>query len=847
MHKEMVDLGKENMFKAEKLKQLISKAAPTEQKKGSSTSIFTVTILVIAIATFIACWLTFQTVETVSKSQSMGREIRASAEGVANNIASQIRVYQQLLSSVAQDPQLIALFGTNDASGLRHKGQSLQQLIPGAKYVRLLPSGWNEQETGVGPNLSFASLAMLRGVERTRVVSSAEVHQYRTEHQHIAMAVPIIDAGRDQVVGVIHASLSMDIINQAIAQVGSEAGYINVQQIAGGSTLLLASSDANGKGVSSADGDINVPGSIWNIAYEAGVISIGWGDGLLLFGVLAIGLCLIALSALILPRRLNIALISDQQQILRLVERMLLGKPITSYHAKMPELQETMDKLASIKHELQVQVKPEKTKKTEVDQATGLPRMEVKEEITAAPAPKVSNSLPQHIFRNYDIRGMVDKDLTADVVYQLGRAIGSMAYDEGEQTIIIARDGRKSGSELSAALSRGLMDSGRDVVDIGMVPTPLLYFATNFLGSNSGVMLTGSHNPPDYNGLKIVIAGETLSGEKIKDLGRRVARGDLLQGEGSRTEQDLVGDYLNRIVDDLHIARPLKVVLDCGNGVGGVIAPALIKQLGCQVAELYCDVDGNFPNHHPDPSKPENLATLIKAVKSSKADIGLALDGDGDRIGVVDSDGNVIWPDRLLMLFAMDLLSRQPGADVIYDVKCSRHLAGQILTNGGRPLMWKTGHSLIKAKMRETGALLAGEMSGHIFFKERWYGFDDGIYACARLLEILSDDSRSPAEVFAELPESISTPELSMTTAEGRNVELVEKLIANGDMQGAKLIKIDGVRAEFQHGWGLMRASNTMPAVIFRFEADDINGLKYVQDVFRQELLKIDPELKLPF
>jgi len=380
-----------------------------------------------------------------------------------------------------------------------------------------------------------------------------------------------------------------------------------------------------------------------------------------------------------------------------------------------------------------------------------------------------------------------------------------------------------------------------------MVPTPLLYFATHFLGSSTGVMVTGSHNPPEYNGLKIVIAGETLSGDEIMALRSRVAKGDLLQGEGTRTEQDLLADYLNRVAEDLHIARPLKVVLDCGNGVAGVVGPHLLNALGCQVTELYCEVDGDFPNHHPDPSKPENLQALVEAVKTRQADIGIALDGDGDRIGVVDSQGNIIWPDRLLMLFAIDLLIRQPGADIIYDVKSSRHLAGQILSNGGRPLMWKTGHSLVKARMKETGALLAGELSGHIFFKERWYGFDDGLYACARLLEILAADPRSSAEIFSDLPESVSTPELSMAMPEGENIELVAMFAENGDMQGAKLIKIDGIRAEFEHGWGLVRASNTMPAVTFRFEAEDLNGLKQVQAVFREQLLKINPELKLPF
>lgn len=831
------------MFTTDKLKQLVSKAAPARSKGGNSSSMLTMVVLAIAVATFVVCWLTFQVVQSVDRGQSMEREVRASAEGVANNIAGQIHIYRQFLDAISQDKQLIALFASNNVPELRKKGSALQQQLPGAKYLRLLPAGWNEQESGVGPKLSFAALAMLRDVEQSGVVSAAEVHQFKTEPQHIAMAAPVIETGAGRVVGVIHLSLSIDLINQALYQAGSDAGQVYLRQVVDGRSLLLASSGSAGTGT----GDIDIPGSIWKISYESGGVTIGWVDGILLFGVMVIGLGLMVLAVSILTRRYHSALADDQQQILILVQRVLQGKPMPSRHAKVPELQDLMDRLTEIKPGVLGQAQAKKIKKRAMDRATGLPKVGVKEEKAVSPPPKVNNKLPQVILRNYDIRGVVNKDLTADVVYQLGRAIGSMAYDEGEQSVIVARDGRKSGPELSTALCRGLMDSGRDVVDIGMVPTPLLYFATNSLGSSSGVMLTGSHNPPDYNGLKMVVAGETLSGEKIKDLGRRVANGDLLQGEGVRSEQDMVGDYINRIADDLHIARPLKVVLDCGNGVGGVVAPALLKLMGCKVAELYCEVDGEFPNHHPDPAKPENLAALINAVKSSKADIGLALDGDGDRIGVVDSEGNIIWPDRLLMLLAADVLTRQPGADIIYDVKCSRHLAAQILTNGGRPLMWKTGHSLIKAKMRETGALLAGEMSGHIFFKERWYGFDDGIYACARLLEILSADSRSSAEVFAELPDSISTPELSMSTAEGENVALVEKLVASGEMPGAKMINIDGVRAEFQHGWGLMRASNTMPAVIFRFEADDINGLEHVKDLFRQELLKIDPELKLPF
>ena len=836
------------MFGAAKLTGLVKEKISSGQKSGSSSSVLTTVVTAIAAVTFLACWLTFQTVQTLSNSESMGREVRVSAEGVANNISGQIRIYQQLLDSITKDKELVSIFEAADSPSLRKKEEELKQLLLDATYVRLLPAGWDEQETGVGPRLSFASLAMLRDAEKTGSVTAAEVHQFKSEHQHIAMAAPVTKSGgKSQVIGVIHLALSMDILKKSISSLTAGAGDISVRQVTGGGGVSLVSNGRSSKGADSSLGSIMVPSSIWSVTYNPPGITVGWSDGILLFAVLAAGLGAIVMATVILFRRLMRALLHDQQQILRSVNQLLLGKTVSGFQAKVPEMQETVDQLVRMRQDHHEQVKPKISKKQHIDKSTGLPRINGHKEAAPTVPPEIDDTLPGVILRNYDIRGIVGKDLTSDVVYKLGRAIGSTAYDRGEQTVVVARDGRKSGSELSSALCRGLMDSGRDVIDIGMVPTPLLYFATNFLGTHSGVMLTGSHNPPDYNGLKMVIAGETLSGDQIQDLGRRVATGDLLQGEGSRSEQDLVGDYLNRVVEDVHVARPLKVVIDCGNGVGGVVAPILLKQLGCQVTELYCNVDGSFPNHHPDPSKPENLTTLIDEVKARQADIGIALDGDGDRIGVVDAEGNIIWPDRLLMLFAIDLLARQPGADIIYDVKCSRHLAGQILTHGGRPLMWKTGHSLVKAKMRETGALLAGEMSGHIFFKERWYGFDDAVYACARLLEILSNDSRSSAEIFAELPDSISTPELSMSLPEGENVGLVDKLIANGDMPGAKLIKIDGVRAEFENGWGLMRASNTMPAVIFRFEADDIDGLKYVQDVFRQELLKIDPDLKLPF
>jgi phosphomannomutase/phosphoglucomutase len=451
------------------------------------------------------------------------------------------------------------------------------------------------------------------------------------------------------------------------------------------------------------------------------------------------------------------------------------------------------------------------------------------------------------IFRAYDIRGVVGETLNAEVVYEIGRAIGSEAHARGEQRVIMARDGRLSSPQLSQALARGLQETGRTVIDIGLAPTPLLYFATHVLNSKSGVMLTGSHNPGNYNGLKIVIGGETLAEQDIQTLRLRIENSDFVKGAGKIETRDLIPDYIERIVEDTQLGRPMKIVMDCGNGVAARVAPALLKSLDCEVVELYCEVDGNFPNHHPDPSQPENLKDLIKTVLSEKADLGVAFDGDGDRLGVVDSSGKIIWPDRQMMVFAADVLSRQPGADIIYDVKCTRHLAGQIVKSGGRPLMWKTGHSLIKAKIKETGAMLAGEMSGHIFFKERWYGFDDGIYACARLIEILSGDPRSTAEVFAELPDSLNTPELNVTLAEGENFTFIDQLRALAKFPEARITDIDGLRVDFVDGWGLVRASNTTPSLVIRFEADNEEALARIQKQFRELMLQVKPDIALPF
>ncbi len=451
------------------------------------------------------------------------------------------------------------------------------------------------------------------------------------------------------------------------------------------------------------------------------------------------------------------------------------------------------------------------------------------------------------IFKAYDIRGIVDKTLTAETVRAIGHALGSEARARKVTSIAVGRDGRLSGVELSTALAQGINQAGVDVIDIGCVPTPVSYFAAHELGTESCVSVTGSHNPPDYNGLKMVLAGQTLYGDMIQDLRRRIEQGDLLNGKGSVHTANVRSAYLSRIVTDVKLARPMKIVIDCGNGVAGAFAPELFRRMGCEVVELFCEVDGNFPNHHPDPSKPENLVDVQRALRETDAELGLAFDGDGDRLGVVTKDGEIIYPDRQLMLFAADVLMRKPGATIIFDVKCSRHVAASIRRQGGKPLMWNTGHALIKTKLKQTGAPLAGEMSGHMFFKERWYGFDDGLYAGARLLEIVSrwPDANWPLK---HLPNAISTPELNLKMQEGEPHALVDKLKRDGRFPTAQqLITIDGVRAEYKDGFGLARASNTTPVVVLRFEADTQSALKRIQNEFRKALSAVWPGLKLDF
>lgn len=470
-------------------------------------------------------------------------------------------------------------------------------------------------------------------------------------------------------------------------------------------------------------------------------------------------------------------------------------------------------------------------------------------EAAASVIPGGIDAMKKSIFREYDIRGVVERDLTPEVVRDIGQAVGSLAAECGETSVAVGRDERLSSPLLCDAVKAGIRAAGLEVLDLGAVSTPLLYYATHVLAeTRAGVMVTGSHNPPDYNGLKIVIDRIALHGEVIRDLRRRIETGDVRHGQGGERAISLRADYIQRITSVLPLPRRLKVVVDCGNAIAAKTAPTLLRALGCEVVELYCEVDGRFPNHHPDPSLPENLVDLQATILAQQADVGLAFDGDADRLGVVDNTGEIIWPDRVLMALAEDVLIRHPGAAVVYDIKCSWHLTRLIERLGGQPILWKSGHSLIKAKMRETGALLGGEMTGHFAHADDWFGFDDAFYAAARLLNLLARQSGSSAEFFAAWSTGLTTPELRLAMAEGEPVALMARLLAQADFgSDAHLITVDGLRVEFPHGWGLVRSSNTTPSLVLRFEANDPAAMREIQARFRQQLRVLQSDLVLPF
>ena len=810
-------------------------------------------------------------------SQAKEDKAIANAKTVAQTISKRVQLLGDILAQMAQDPEVINAVAGADKNSMNAAAARLEKLLPGAKKIRLIPVGTVEADQNTVPRMGFGDVDMVKATFQENPVPAIQGDVGPDRHLAITRR---IQKG-DEVIGVILASMDFSFINQILNETSTDENYFELRQ----AKLSLAES---GKKEDSEDDlqKLAIPGTSWEI-YFTDPNSSNIGQIGLIIALIFLPL-LIALSACyLIYRQYMVLLAQDQDWLLKAFKDILTNQPRGSYPVTLSgmnavvasmvrfnrevekkgveamaranddfELEGYFDELDDVALDIDQQIQ-------EIDSSLKQPAAKIQpvEKVQPPPVPEVETPPPaveppkaksesDIIFRAYDIRGIVGKSLTEEIVHNIGKAFGSEAKEQGCGTVVIGRDGRLSSPSLAKALANGIISTGCQVLDIGLVPTPVLYFVVQHTDGRTGLMITGSHNPAEYNGLKMMIKGETLAGERIQKLKRRIENKSYLNAEqpGSIEENAMfVNEYIGTVCEDVQVSIPLKIVVDCGNGAAGEIAPKILSELGCKVVPMYCEIDGNFPNHHPDPSKPENLAELIAAVRENNADLGLAFDGDGDRLGVVDSNGKIIWPDRQMMLFAKDLLAGKPGSEIIYDVKCSRHLANEIIKYGGRPLMWKTGHSFMKAKLKETGAKLAGEMSGHIFFNDRWFGFDDALYSAARLLQILSEDGRISADIFADFPDSVNTPELNVSLAEGENTQFIEKMFAVADFKNGKVTNIDGMRIDFSDGWGLVRASNTTPSLVIRFEADNQEALTRIQNQFRELMLKVKPDIKLPF
>jgi len=792
----------------------------------------------------------------------------------ALKFADEVNTYSHVLNALVKDPALINIFSTKNLKALEQRATEIKAMFPKVLQVRLLAATTNQPDKTHEPHFTFACLDLLNQSRKDSSNIHVEMHEIEGKQQHIDMMHAVTLRGT--VVGFIQLAIDSTLLDDWTKNVAGDS-YLEIhQKIDDGKNYLISKAGTGSKQGTHAV--INIPNTHWQAETWAPFEGSESAFNLGMLFALVMGVVLSGVVVFVLRQLLHKEINNDLEKYLMLITGVLKGVKKHQFDFSLTEFKLAAGQVMNIRldqtnFDRERDADDNKNKKStqdflpdsdpmfmgkdsiqleELDDMSALDNLDdttQQEDVTENKAPPANLPLlPEEIFKAYDIRGIVGKTLTVENILFIGHAIGSEAIARGLDTIVFARDGRLSGPELGKSLVTGLMASGIKVIDIGMLPTPTLYYAAAELSNGTGVMLTGSHNPPNYNGIKMVLGGDTLSGDVIQSLRQRILNNDLTPGEGSYSNEQVLDKYIERITSDITLKRKMKIVIDCGNGVAGAVAPKLFTQLGCDVIPLFCEVDGNFPNHHPDPSQPENLVDLIAEVKKTNADFGLAFDGDGDRIGVVSGDGKIIWPDRLMMLFAKDVLSRNPGANIIYDIKCSSNLRTVIEEEGGEPLMWKTGHSLIKAKMKETNALLAGEMSGHIFFKERWYGFDDALYSAARLIEIMSNQLRQARVVFSSLPDSVNTPELKINMEEGEHYKFMDKLMKkSAEFTDAEVTFIDGIRVDYHDGWGLVRASNTTPCLVLRFEGKSKAAMSKVQKKFREVLTGIQADIDLPF
>jgi phosphomannomutase len=746
----------------------------------------------------------------------------------------QMREAVNEFNRLLQDPEVINLaeMALQDPESTDALNQYLSGRASEFKAARLFePNDYLNNAEQLGENAWIAMDMMLSSLE----TGLAPVQIITSGSEQVAAGMAVLGDEENRS-GFLMLMLDQKVILSAFNMTMPLGGYIALEQAHGRFTPTVINAFGEDEGLTAGLQSINIPGSLLRVlvpAVEADAAGSGFGR-LLMF---LLGAGLLVIGVIMRQRRLHpVAELTEDPAS--------LGED----HAGAPP-----DKGLHLVDSVDT-ARPDEPAEPEEPVEPELPPVSLSElpfnvgsrkrELPAAESPV---ELSPEIFRAYDIRGIVGKTLDRDVVFQIGQAIGSQALEEEAAPVLIGRDGRHSGPELSGGLKEGIASTGCDVIDIGAVPTGVLYFAAYENGSGSGVMLTGSHNPPDYNGLKVMMGGKTLAQEKITAIYDRIQAGNIRIGKGSISQQDMLEAYRERIAGDIQLDRPLKVVADCGNGIGGVCAADVLRSIGAEVLPMFDEVDGSFPNHHPDPSDPKNLEELIDTVKLMEADLGVAFDGDADRLGVVTPSGEIIFSDRLMILFIREILGRNPGERIIYDVKCTGKLHGIISEAGGEPEMYKTGHSLIKNRMKEVGAPFAAEMSGHFFFTDRWYGFDCGIYSAAGLLEILARDERTPEQIMSSLPNDFSTPELKVEMEEGENHVFIETFQEKARFADARVNTIDGLRADYDYGWGLVRASNTTPILVVRFEADTEESLQIIQEAFRMQMLALNPNLNLPF
>ena len=759
----------------------------------------------------------------------------------AENIQAYLQSVVPKLEYYSSQPRIKTSLQQDDTQALLGESEKIQALIDNVISARFFANGRAEMDAKSFPPVRFSELEMISGAQnRLTVWPEAAKAQGKW---YLNYAVPIPKNSNEPVVGSMLVSFNLNELKKQLELNNSRLGKVSlIQQFSGTKPLpVLALGESDFNILESA----KVPGSHFTVEFQPSRgLSAQTHANILLVSIIlvVIGLALLAAGYLlgsVIGRRLMLT--NETIQGAEATESGKL-KPDTNKSTNILDIEISEEDQALFGFEEQAGETEENGTVSEVNETSEAEATP----LAAEDILDIAECVPDEVFRAYDIRGLAGAMVNNQLAHKVGQAVASEVLDSGDNTLIIARDARLSSPELTEHLIRGVLSTGCDVLNIGTVPTPLMYFATEVLDSaSSGVMVTASHNPADHNGFKIVVDGKCRSEDDIKAIRERILEGKIHRGAGQEHHHDIVPQYIDTIFSDVALAGEISIVVDAANAVAGVVAPRLFEELGCRVTTLYCDLDGSFPNHNPDPSVEANLQDLIQAVKEAGADLGVAFDGDGDRLAVVTPKGKIIWPDYLLMLYARDIVSRNPGADVVFDVKSTRHLNQCITDVGGRPIMWKTGHSPMKAKMQETGALLGGEFSGHIFIKDRWYGFDDGLYAAARLIEIISLQGQSIDELVEELPESIVTPEIRVAVDESKKFELIENLAASSDFDNAKITRIDGLRADFPEGWGLVRASNTGAAITLRFEADTPEFMHQLKALFVREIRKIDNTINI--